>query len=354
MRCREVRAALHDYVEELLAPETRRALEAHLSGCAECRAELESWDRALGHLTAAATATEAPDLWNRFQARLAAEAGPLTCTEAHTLLPALDDPVLTGAEAAALAAHLSACAACRREQARLGHAMQALDGAAPALPAPDLWPAFVRRLEQERAARRPWDGWQAVLEGLFAPRRAGWHAPALALGALVLLAALLHGSHPGTPRRIARNLPPQLPAASPAPRPWSRIEEPATRAAAPPGPHAARRAIRTAQASRRAARREGVRLRPALPLRLARSEAPLRAPVRRARVTARREGIRIAGKPNLPSPEFGAVPATEPVRPPESSETTRAARAEVVQAVTMLAGFEDSAQRPFEMDQDDR
>ena len=42
MTCDETRETLSAYLDEALAPDERRRVDAHLEGCAECRRELEA------------------------------------------------------------------------------------------------------------------------------------------------------------------------------------------------------------------------------------------------------------------------------------------------------------------------
>jgi len=102
----------------------------------------------------------------------------MTCRDAESfLLDALDAP-LPPADAAALAAHLETCAACRDLQADLALA----HGAAESLDTPVVpstaWPALAAQLEREglltpaapRPSRRPWQTytWMALAASLLA------------------------------------------------------------------------------------------------------------------------------------------------------------------------------------------
>ena len=55
MTCQELEALLHPYLDGELTPDQRRDVEAHLPGCAECRARLKDWQ-------ALHTALRAPEL----------------------------------------------------------------------------------------------------------------------------------------------------------------------------------------------------------------------------------------------------------------------------------------------------
>ena len=52
-------AEFSDYCDEELAPPARAALEAHLAGCAPCRAELDAFRRTLAAMRGAAAAPPA-------------------------------------------------------------------------------------------------------------------------------------------------------------------------------------------------------------------------------------------------------------------------------------------------------
>jgi anti-sigma factor RsiW len=43
MKCSEAKQYLWDYYDEACSPEQRQSLEAHLSGCGDCRASLDEW-----------------------------------------------------------------------------------------------------------------------------------------------------------------------------------------------------------------------------------------------------------------------------------------------------------------------
>jgi anti-sigma factor RsiW len=67
--CDDLRPRLSAYRDGALAPGRRRAIEAHLEGCAGCRGELESIARVAGHVAAAA-AVARPGFEARLRARL--------------------------------------------------------------------------------------------------------------------------------------------------------------------------------------------------------------------------------------------------------------------------------------------
>jgi hypothetical protein len=102
----------------------------------------------------------------------------MTCHDAESLLhDALDAP-LPPAGAAALAAHLDACTACRDLEADLSLVRGASDSLDPPIVPAALWPALAAQLEREglmtvaaaRPARRPWQTytWLALAASLLA------------------------------------------------------------------------------------------------------------------------------------------------------------------------------------------
>ena len=96
----------------------------------------------------------------------------MTCHDAESLLhDALDAP-LPPADAAALAAHLDACPACRDLDADLSLIHGASGSVAPAIVPAAIWPALAAQLEREglmtaaaRPARKPWQTytWMALI-----------------------------------------------------------------------------------------------------------------------------------------------------------------------------------------------
>ena len=101
----------------------------------------------------------------------------MTCHDAESLLhDALDAP-LPPADAAALAAHLDACPACRDLDADLSLIHSASGSVAPAIVPAAIWPALAAQLEREglmtaaaRPARKPWQTytWMALAASLLA------------------------------------------------------------------------------------------------------------------------------------------------------------------------------------------
>jgi hypothetical protein len=102
----------------------------------------------------------------------------MTCRDAESLLhDALDAP-LPPADAAALAAHLEGCAACRDLDADLSLVRGAGDSLDPPIVPAAMWPALAAQLEREGllapatvgAARKPWQTytWMALAATLLA------------------------------------------------------------------------------------------------------------------------------------------------------------------------------------------
>jgi predicted anti-sigma-YlaC factor YlaD len=144
MQCREVQSLLPQYADDDLSRRQQEEIGAHLSGCDGCRADLRSLARSLDALSAAAS-TPAPDLWSRFQSRLAREATASACDRISGLLPAYLDACLPDTERAEVMEHLAGCTACAGEEQALVRSLKAVEATAGA-PAPDLWPAFTGRL----------------------------------------------------------------------------------------------------------------------------------------------------------------------------------------------------------------
>jgi len=69
------------------------------------------------------------------------------CRRINEQIHAYLDDCLPPREAQAVVAHLDACARCRAELERMQRSLSALRAAAPAEPAPDLWPALRARIE---------------------------------------------------------------------------------------------------------------------------------------------------------------------------------------------------------------
>ena len=138
----------------------------------------------------------------------------MNCPQARDLLPLLLYGDLAAGDAAAVEAHLAACAACRRERDALNQVRRALD-AAPATPAEVDLPRLYRAAAQaqERHSRR-------------------WRRAALALGALAA-ALVLVAVLPGLEFRcevhqfsVRWGSPPPAPLPAPPPEPEPRAPEP--------------------------------------------------------------------------------------------------------------------------------
>ena len=76
MQCADARAEMTAYLAEELGPEVRAQLDAHLAGCASCRAELGVFRETWGTLGALPAPRPASNLEARVLARVAAEAAP--------------------------------------------------------------------------------------------------------------------------------------------------------------------------------------------------------------------------------------------------------------------------------------
>lgn len=355
MRCPDAQALLAAYVDHLLSPAEREQVDAHVSACDVCRAELASWTEALDGLEASVPES-APDLWSQFQERVRVEAAPLTCAQAVQLVPGSGEALLTPREAADLEGHLAACAPCRAEEARLDDAVRMLEAVAASTHAPDLWPAFLERLEREQVARPSWHARLAMVCGWLFPEQLGWTRPALVIGGLALAAFLLRG--PQAQTHVALSTP-GLAVVTPEP--------------APPvasGPHLKRSVKHTPVTP---ALSRGVRIAEATIPRHVESHR------RRWHRAWRSSTIRVASRVRSHAPMVAAQPPhddaqtrvamTHPVETPqdvpnadwqpgvapqEVGTVREAAQAEVVHAVAMLAGLEDTARRPFEMNADEQ
>ena len=76
MLCVDARAEMTAYLAEELGPEVRVQLDAHLAGCASCRAEMEAFRETWWALGALPVPRPTPDLEARVLARTAAKAIP--------------------------------------------------------------------------------------------------------------------------------------------------------------------------------------------------------------------------------------------------------------------------------------
>lgn len=97
MSCRDARTLFSARLDGRLGVADGRALDAHLAGCAGCRAELARWEAAAGALRASGPTPVPPFLAERaFRAALASERAP-----GAGFLPAARKVALAGAVAAA-------------------------------------------------------------------------------------------------------------------------------------------------------------------------------------------------------------------------------------------------------------
>lgn len=76
MQCVDARAEMAAYLAEEVAPEVRVQLDAHLAGCASCRAELEAFRETWWAVGALPVPRPTPDLEARVLARVRVEAVP--------------------------------------------------------------------------------------------------------------------------------------------------------------------------------------------------------------------------------------------------------------------------------------
>ncbi len=71
MDCRGTREALYEYLKGWCGPEEAGAVEAHLSGCPDCQAEIRSARSSLSLLQILPEIEPAPETWNRIKAQIA-------------------------------------------------------------------------------------------------------------------------------------------------------------------------------------------------------------------------------------------------------------------------------------------
>jgi len=145
MRCRDVEALLPQYADDVLPPAQRDGVAEHLGSCPDCRQDLSTLAHSLGALSRASR-EGSPDLWARFQTRVARESSELSCRRAEELLPAYSEGALDPRTLNAVAAHLDCCAACAGQEEALRTSLRTLERGAGA--APDLWQAFSARLAE--------------------------------------------------------------------------------------------------------------------------------------------------------------------------------------------------------------
>ena len=75
MECRDVRPALSDLVDGIIARDVRPEVEAHLEGCAGCRSLLADLRRARGAARALPKMAAPESLWPKVRADFAAQSG---------------------------------------------------------------------------------------------------------------------------------------------------------------------------------------------------------------------------------------------------------------------------------------
>jgi anti-sigma factor RsiW len=76
MKCKTIQNSLSAYLDRELGPETVRAVEDHIGGCAACRAALEETEKAWALLGTLPDARPAPFLFTRVSARLSESVRP--------------------------------------------------------------------------------------------------------------------------------------------------------------------------------------------------------------------------------------------------------------------------------------
>lgn len=123
---------LSDYLDGGLPAPERSAVEAHLAGCAACRATLDDLRRVVARAQGARDYTP-KDLWPGIAERIGAAGTPVTSLERHRARRAI---VVTLPQLAAAAVLLMAVSG--------GGAWVALRGRAPLAPAPAAAPTVVR------------------------------------------------------------------------------------------------------------------------------------------------------------------------------------------------------------------
>jgi anti-sigma factor RsiW len=92
MKCREARSLLGDYLADELSSNQRRALQAHLFQCAECRKELDelaAMQRQISESLHLRVLMESPPPqgWNRIKARLLEEVRQRSVTKLRSWFP---------------------------------------------------------------------------------------------------------------------------------------------------------------------------------------------------------------------------------------------------------------------------
>lgn len=319
-------------------------LLVHLAGCAACRAQEEALTRALGALEA--IPGPAPDLWLKFQSRLASE---VECHAAREQMPAYAEGALSGAIALAMQAHLVSCAGCASEEEALARSLWTLERVVPA-EAPDLWPALAARLAASQSAPKP-----AFRFPVWLCSGPAWR-PGLALAGVALAAVALRGPLPmltGGMRVAARPevqaAPPQVPlppAASSAddgPGKAPTVMASATRAHATEEATVAVILPRASGVRRQARGTRGRRLR----LRTLRVTNHRRHEVTVPSRPASERGREMAATLPFPMPEETLTAAEQPAEM-NSAEAQARIMPEAVQVGLMLARMESSVKQPFQ------
>jgi predicted anti-sigma-YlaC factor YlaD len=350
--CRQVAGLLPDYADGELALAQDRLVRAHLAACTPCSARQQALARPMQALQAASQIAPA-NLWPAFTSRLAST---VTCEEVEEKLPAYLAGEAAGL-AIALQAHLGVCARCEAAASMHQAAAGALSRVAANMPEVDLWPAFERRLREERARRPFWAGLGAQLASMGEWLRGPLLQPALGVAAFVLITVA--GSQlPGLIQRQAART-----AVAPAPL-APNVEAGAERSTTATNGPTSEATVVTDEPRK-----------PVVTMAAAAADQPGGAPEPQPGATSpdgglgeiieRRDpsvppsasapGIRVAF--NLPAPagegaEWGPDRAFD-LRANASTASEQEGMAAVVQAVGLLAGSEDALHSPFETKQDE-
>ena len=205
--CQEHEMELSAFADGELEPERRMALESHLEGCEDCRAELEGFGRLASVLreSDAEALEDFPQvsLWPAIAGALATgqpavlAVAPSRCEDNEVALSAYVDGELGNAQRVRLEAHLDACDHCRAQVGLYESLTSLVRGADEetfeAFPTVSLWP----RVEQSVSElQRPviLDRWRSIAPAWARPV---W-VPLAAAAALALILALPLVSRVGT------------------------------------------------------------------------------------------------------------------------------------------------------------
>jgi predicted anti-sigma-YlaC factor YlaD len=206
--CERINEQLADFLEERLSDVERRAVEAHLAGCAACRQLLEALRGTLGMLGAAGL-LDASDLEpgsEGLAAAILARTSGSACSRAQSLLCDLVDATLAPADALLVETHLEHCNRCASLRTTLGWLRGELPQMATLEPRVDVVPEILQatralgarpgaRVDAVVAAVRRW--WSHLV----ARPRFAWEAAYVATLILVLLFGTSVSPFRGVPSR---------------------------------------------------------------------------------------------------------------------------------------------------------